>query len=610
MSDTNLLFIAEFACIHEGDGDYLVELARAAREAGADAVKFQVFDPDEIVAPGHPDHAYFRSICFTTEQWVSHIGRCADLGLDVWMDVSGRFSLDVVRAAEGRVAGVKIHSADIDNAVVFEGVRELGERGLPVAIGCGGTPLIDLFELLDALGPAVPVVLMHGYQAFPKLEGAAGGPPAKGVVVEDLELWRIRQLAQTFPNARVGLADHLAGDDPMAVGVPAVAVALGASVIEKHVTLRRADRREDYFSALEPSEFRAMVEGARSAAAAVGSDAREMGEGENGYRREMKRTAVAARKLSAHEALAPGALELVRDGSYVSGARAGRLVGRSPHAGVAAGTHLTEALLQQKVGVFCNARTGSSRLPGKALLPFYGGYTALGYLLKRLTSYPGDIGEVVLATTHLPDDDALEAIAGEVGVPCFRGEPADVMGRMVQTADAFGWDVLVRATGDDQFVSCEYIEKALAYHLENSLDYTRIAGLPVGMACEVIDVRTLRRVHEAIVNRAQTEYVTWYLDSQWTCRNGLIQAEPAHRHERFRVTLDYQEDYDVMRELARRAHAAQDGFYVSIDRLIETLIDMDPAWTHHEELWPLERADVDVSLVYRAPAENSGTQAP
>ena len=65
-----------------------------------------------------------------------------------------------------------------------------------------------------------------------------------------------------------------------------------------------------------------------------------------------------------------------------------------------------------------------------------------------------------------------------------------------------------------------------------------------------------------------------------------------------------------MRGLARGAKAAQDGVYVSIDRMIETLIDMDPAWTHREELWPLERADVDVSLVYRAPAENSGTQAP
>ncbi len=172
------------------------------------------------------------------------------------------------------------------------------------------------------------------------------------------------------------------------------------------------------------------------------------------------------------------------------------------------------------------------------------------------------------------------------------------MGRMVQTADAFGWDVLVRVTGDDLFVSCEYIEKALRYHLEKSLDYTRIRGLPVGMACEVIDVRTLGRIHRAVVNRKQTEHLTWYLDSKWICRNGILEAEPEHRHQRFRVTLDYTQDYELMRTIACKCHAVQDDFYVSTEQIIHTLVDMDPEWKDSENLWLLRREEVNTALVY------------
>ncbi len=587
--------IAEFACIHEGNRDYLLTLARAAYEAGAGAVKFQVFAAEEVVTPDHPDYAYLRGITFSAQEWNAIIRECANMGLGVWVDFSGPFSLEVIRSAVGLVAGVKIHSADIDNPTVFEGVKSLG---LPVAIGCGGTKLIDLFTLLDALGSSCPVMLMHGYQAFPKLAGAPGGPPARGVRSKELELWRIRQLAETFPQARVGLADHLAGDDRMAIEAPAIAAVLGATVIEKHITLDRNEHREDYYSSLEPHEFREMVDSIHNAVTAVGVDRREMGEGERGYQREIKRTALAARDLPAGMVLRSEDLKLARDGSYEGSARATRLLGQPLLQPIKQRTRLTEALLQRKVGVFCNARLASSRLPRKALLPFFDGYSTLGYLLKRLVSYPGAIGQVVLATTVLADDDALEAIARENDIPCFRGEPEDVMGRMVQTADAFGWDVLIRVTGDDQFVSCEYIEKALGYHLVNSLDYTRIQRLPIGMACEVIDVRTLKRVHQTVINRQQTEHLTWYLDSEWICRNGILEAEPEHQYERFRVTLDYPDDYELMREVAQRCHVMQSDFYVPIERIIRTLVEIDPQWVHREDLWTLRREEVNTRLVY------------
>lgn len=593
---TDCTIIAEVACIHEGDRGYLRDLAQAARDAGADALKFQMFSAHEVVSTDHPDFAYLERISFTEDEWVAIGDECAAFGLGVLIDASGPFSFAVASRLGANLKGLKIHSSDVQNPDVVRRVRDFG---LPVLIGCGGTPLVDLFEALDILGPDCRAVMMHGHQSFPKLAGAPGGPPVRGVSSDELELWRVAWLKRTFPDAHVGLADHLAGDDPFAILAPALAVALGATVIEKHFTLNREARREDYFSALEPREFRQMVGAIRETTRAVGRDRRTLPESERGYEREMKRAPVITRSLDAGSIVGNDDVTLVRTGSYESAARSTRVVSRRVKAPVKAGTPLTSAHLDCVVGVFCNVRLASSRLPRKALLPFYAEYTTLGYLLKRLQSYPGDIGQVALATTTQPEDDALEAIAAAVGVPCFRGDSEDVMGRMVGCADAFGWDVLVRVTGDDQLVSAEYIERALRHHLDHSLDYTRMDGLPIGMASEIIDVRTLRQIHRAVVNRRQTEHLTWYLDSDLICRNDVIQADAADRHPELRVTLDYVQDYELMRAVTQRAHERVQSFYVPTATLIETLLELDPAWQHQSTLWPLTRAQVNTDLVYR-----------
>jgi N,N'-diacetyllegionaminate synthase len=593
---TDCTIIAEVACVHEGDAAYLRELAAAARAAGADAIKFQIFAPCEVVSPDHPDYSYLERISFSEDQWVEIAHHCAALGLGIFIDASGPFSFAVAERVRAHLTGLKIHSSDIQNDAVVGSVRRFG---VPILVGCGGTPLIDLFEMFDQLGTDCPLVLMHGHQAFPKLDGAPGGPPARPVALDDLELWRVTLLTRTFPGFRVGLADHLAGDDPLSILVPAFAATLGATVIEKHLTLTRRERREDYFSALEPEEFRRMVDAVRAARAALGSDRRTLRDSEHGYACEMKRAPVLVRALEKGAAIGRSDFTAVRSGAYVSAARAHRVVGRRLRQSLGAGASISTAHLDYRVGIFCNARLASSRLPRKALLPFYKDYTTLGYLLKRLVSYPGRLGQVVLATTTHAEDDALAEIASQIEVPCFRGADEDVMGRMVGCADTFGWDVLIRITGDDQFVSCEYADRALRYHLEYSLDYTRISGLPLGMASEIIDVQTLRRIHRTVVNRGQTEHLTWYLDSDLICRNAMIEADIVDQYPDLRVTLDYEQDYDLMREVARLAHEGRDSFYVATDVLLRTLADLAPCWRHRPTLWPITRAQLNTTLLYR-----------
>lgn len=281
--------------------------------------------------------------------------------------------------------------------------------------------------------------------------------------------------------------------------------------------------------------------------------------------------------------------------------RPNRLEGKRLVRNVQPGQVLRSSDLEQTVGIFLQARVASTRLPQKALLPFHGDLSCAEYLIQRLMSYPGEIGQIVLATTQRPEDAALEDIANAAGIPCLRGEDDDVLGRMVQTAEQYGWDVLVRVTGDDLFVSCECIEDALMSHLEQSADYTQSRGLPIGMNCELLDTRTLKRFHEALVDKRHGEWVTWFFDHKRLCRYQVIESEEHGPDcERYRVTLDYREDYDLMREVARRCHLGRDDFYVPTGQIIEMLRELAPEWLHDDGLFPTKRNEVGIELRFGA----------
>ena len=108
-----------------------------------------------------------------------------------------------------------------------------------------------------------------------------------------------------------------------------------------------------------------------------------------------------------------------------------------------------------QVGIVVAARTSSSRLPGKALLPL-GGLPMVIFLLRRLRGIQA--GRVVLATTELPADDSLVAEVLAEGVPVYRGSEDDVVGRFVGAAAKFGFDLVGRVTADCPFVDAELVD--------------------------------------------------------------------------------------------------------------------------------------------------------
>ena len=173
------------------------------------------------------------------------------------------------------------------------------------------------------------------------------------------------------------------------------------------------------------------------------------------------------------------------------------------------------------------------------------------------------------------------------------------MGRMGECSEHYNWDIIVRVTGDDLFISCEYIEIAKKFHLKNNNDFTTIKGLPIGMACEIIDAKSLKKIHKCVVNKNQTEYLTYFLNSDHICKNGKLIAYENNNYKKLRLTLDYKEDYQLMKILLKKLKEKYGDRYHTTDEVIQELIILNPKWLHREELTKFKQSDIDTSLIYK-----------
>lgn len=203
-----------------------------------------------------------------------------------------------------------------------------------------------------------------------------------------------------------------------------------------------------------------------------------------------------------------------------------------------------------RVGIITQARTTSTRLPNKVLLPA-GGRSMLKHHIDRLlgTGIP-----VIVATTTNSTDDPIAALAEEQGVGLFRGDEHDVLSRFAGAARRAELDTVVRVTSD-----CPLIDPALILegvrryeelrdpraHVSNVLERT----YPRGFDFEVFSALALAEADREATEPAEREHVTPYLYADRSGRTSVHSITQDHDASRYRVTLDTPEDLTVIRAL-------------------------------------------------------------
>ncbi len=162
-----------------------------------------------------------------------------------------------------------------------------------------------------------------------------------------------------------------------------------------------------------------------------------------------------------------------------------------------------------RIVVVVQARFGSTRLPGKALLPV-GDLPLLGHVLRQCLA-ARRVDRVVLATTELAEDDALAALAEHMHVSVFRGSRDDVLGRFLGAAQMAGADLVVRVTGDCPFVCSDLIDEAVEVAVREQAEAVGSAGYPEGVTAEVVTREALERIAGLVRASEDREHVTSYL---------------------------------------------------------------------------------------------------
>ncbi len=210
-------------------------------------------------------------------------------------------------------------------------------------------------------------------------------------------------------------------------------------------------------------------------------------------------------------------------------------------------------------GILIQARTGSTRLPNKILLPFYGQQRLIDILISRIRSACPGI-PVILATTRRPQDDVLEEVARQHGIFSFRGEEDNVLDRFLGAADTYGIDRLIRVCSDNPFLQAESFNELFREHSAAPVDYISYGfpdGRPVirshlGLFAELTTTDALKRVAARAAGRPEyVEHLTTYLythPGQFSSRL-LPLPESLRQRSDLRFTLDTPKDFSLLQEL-------------------------------------------------------------
>src|ERR1051326_153564 len=325
--------IAELSANHCQQFDNAVRLVHAAKEAGADAVKLQTYTADTLTIKsdrpefrvaggtlwdGRTLHDLYRE-AYTPWDWQPKLKQLADsLGIHLF---STPFDPTAVEFLEKmNVPAHKIASFELVDLPL---VDKIARTNKPIIMSTG---MATLAEIADA----VATIHNAGNQqlALLKCTSAYPAPP------EDMNLRTIPHLADAF-GVPAGLSDHTLG-----FAVPVAAVALGASIVEKHFTLSRAVPGPDSAFSLEPHEFKAMVEAIRTAERALGKVHYGLSSKEASSR-VFRRSMFAVRNVTAGETFTERNVRSIRPAHGLPPKHVGEVLGRKAVRDVAEGTPLS-----------------------------------------------------------------------------------------------------------------------------------------------------------------------------------------------------------------------------------------------------------------------------
>ena len=201
------------------------------------------------------------------------------------------------------------------------------------------------------------------------------------------------------------------------------------------------------------------------------------------------------------------------------------------------------------IGCIIQARMGSSRLPGKALMKSDSGKPLLYYVINQLR-YCSKIKNLVIATTTNQEDDEIEKFANNNSVNVFRGKEKDVLDRYFQCAKKYSFSTIVRITADCPLIDPQIVDKVVEQFFSGNYDFatnTLTRTFPIGTDVEVFSFSALNRAWENAQLPSEREHVTPYLRNKENYK--IINVENDKNISNLRLTVDRIEDVELIKQI-------------------------------------------------------------
>ena len=328
-----VFLIAEAGVNHNGDLAMALLLCDAAKSSGADAVKFQTFRAEDLVLRGAPTAQYqqrqtgeqdqfamLEKLELSEAQHRDIKAHCDAIGIEFF---STPFSVDAVdMLVRLGVERLKLSSGELTHRAL---VAHAAATQLPLIISTGMGTMAEICEALEWVGAARgnlhDVVVLHCTSAYPAPD-------------QTLNLMALASMRRDLGVA-IGYSDHSTG-----IEAPLAAVALGAVMIEKHITLDRMLPGPDHSASLEPSEFARMAQGIRRVSAMLGDGVKAPLPEELDTARVARRSVVAVRDIAAGEVITADKLACRRPATGIAPRDMPQVIGCRAVVAVTAGSVL------------------------------------------------------------------------------------------------------------------------------------------------------------------------------------------------------------------------------------------------------------------------------
>lgn len=488
--------IAESAYNHQGNFDYLKQLALAAKKANADFFTVQMMNVEEFCTKEYSKYQLYKDTEFTESQWQELFEYCKVIQIDLIPCTLEKVSFDLAYNFGYRL--VKIHGTDLTNDLFLKYIKEKGDCRIILETQCSTD--YEVKRAVEKFGDIIDC-LFHGFSNYP-------------TEPNEQNLLALNYLKNRY-NLPTGFADHSLDTQI----IPCMAMALGCSYLEKHITINRSHRQFDYQVSLEPHEFSILVNTILHYEQTLGKPVKHPVKSEKGFR-----------NILFKKYFGNGIFKRDNEGKTFIESEIDTFDK----------TNVTAALI---------ARLKSKRLKLKVMKPF-GEHESIVSLYERLKANCKNIRHIELATSYLLEDEPLADLFEKKELPHYEGHPESVIDRLLEVAIKNKSAAVFRVTGDNPFTDPVLMDRMVAIFQEQDVDYVRVNNVPFGISAELFKTSYLWKLYLKMEDPFVSEYLSWFVLNDEECKKACIEFKDKRDFVKYvNLSIDYPEDYEYATEV-------------------------------------------------------------